>query len=328
MTALSDIDTGVGTTRPSGEPETAPGTEPVRRSHPNVSGDLPTVFRAAPMFRRTVAGYDRFQVDTYVQWAEDELATADREREHLLARHLRTRADLDEARELLAHSPGGGDFLQLSRRIGAMLAAAADEAESMRAVAQADRRAAAAEAERMLAEAAVRAERVTTEAATEARETIAEAGRIVDQAERTAGEARAEAAARLEEVRMIEQRTAEYVQRIRQQAMEQAVADRLQARDEIVRMLGTGREERRRTDAAAAATRADLDRDAATRRASLLAEVEALEHRRSALRAEVELLADRLAGTTGDRLDAPPHRLLDRLRSRARSLRAPSATNR
>ena len=41
------------------------------------------------MFGRAVAGYDRFQVDTYVRWAEDELATADREREHLMALYLR-----------------------------------------------------------------------------------------------------------------------------------------------------------------------------------------------------------------------------------------------
>ena len=135
-----------GTARPgSALRDGAPDASAAR---PNVSGDLPTVFQAAPMFRRAVAGYDRFQVDTYVQWAEDELATADREREHLVARHLRTRAELEEARELLAHSAGGGEFLRLSRRIGSMLAAAADEAAGMRAEAEADRSAAAAQAER------------------------------------------------------------------------------------------------------------------------------------------------------------------------------------
>jgi hypothetical protein len=40
---------------------------------PHLSGDLPGVLTPAPMFRRTVAGYDRFQVDTYVRWAEDEI---------------------------------------------------------------------------------------------------------------------------------------------------------------------------------------------------------------------------------------------------------------
>src|SRR3712207_1190968 len=123
----------------------------VERERPNVSGDLPTVFEAAPMFRRAVVGYDRYQVDTYVQWAEDELATADRERRHLEVRHLRTQTALEEAQQLLAHSPTGGDFLQASRRIGSMLAVAADEAEAMRAHAQADRAAAAAGTQRAVA---------------------------------------------------------------------------------------------------------------------------------------------------------------------------------
>src|SRR3712207_2094934 len=99
------------------------------RPRPNVSGDLPTVLSAAPMFNRAVAGYDRFQVDTYVRWAEDELATAEREHERLQARYLHTRAALDEAGELLSHSSGGGEFLRLSRRVGSLLAAAADQAE-------------------------------------------------------------------------------------------------------------------------------------------------------------------------------------------------------
>src|SRR3954447_24615918 len=107
------------------------------QERPTVSGDLPTVLGAAPMFRRSLLGYDRFQVDTYVRWAEDELATADRERENLEERQLRTSAALEEARELLSHSPGGADFLRLSRRMGTVLAAASDEAESMLAGARA-----------------------------------------------------------------------------------------------------------------------------------------------------------------------------------------------
>ena len=53
--------------------------EPTDRRRPNVSGDLPTVFESAPMFRRAVTGYDRFQVDTYVQWAEEELGQVRRQ---------------------------------------------------------------------------------------------------------------------------------------------------------------------------------------------------------------------------------------------------------
>jgi hypothetical protein len=136
----------------------------------------------------------------------------------------------------------------------------------------------------------------------------------VDDAEQTGREARAEAAARLEKVRAIEERAIDRAERIRRQAVQEASAARLQARDDGVRMLSTGREERRRADAEAAAFRERLGRDAATRYASLLAEVAALEHRRSTLRAEVDLLTEPVAGPTGDWLDVHLGRLLGTLR--------------
>jgi hypothetical protein len=298
--------------------EPVPAVEPPDRRRPNVSGDLPTVFQAAPLFRRTVAGYDRFQVDTYVQWAEEELATADREREHLVAGLLRTRAELAEAQELLSHSAGGGEFLQVSHRIGSMLAVAADEAESLRAEAQADRSAATVEAQRLVAEAEraradaeAEAGRTIAQAAAAAEELAAEARRIVDGAERTDREARARAEARLEEARAVELRAAESAARIREQALEEAAAVRLRARDEVLRMLSTAREERRRADDGAAATRERQDREAAARLVSLLAEVETLEHRRAALLGELELLAEPVAETTGGRMDVHLTRLLE-----------------
>src|SRR4051812_4537086 len=196
----------------SGGTDSAPGFEPLRRVRPNVSGDLPTVLDAAPMFRRAVVGYDRFQVDTYVQWAEGELATADREREHLVGRQVRTQAALEDARELLSHSPEGGDVLRISRRIGTMLAAAVDDAEAIRAEAEAvragteaDRATASARArrlvsraERVLAGARAEAERIVAEAVTEVERARVEAARIVDEAEQTRERARVEAAARRE----------------------------------------------------------------------------------------------------------------------------------
>jgi hypothetical protein len=286
--------------------------EPGRR-RPNVAGDLPTVLEAAPAFRRVVAGYDRFQVDTYVRWAEDELATADREREHLLTRHLRTRADLEDARRLLAHSCGGAESLRLSSRIGSVLAAAADEAEGLRAEAEADRTAAAAEAARtvaraegVLADAGSRAGRLLSDAAARAAGTTAAAERVV-------ADARAEAAARLEDVRRAEQRAAADADRIRLRARDDADVARLQARDDVLRVLGTGRDERRRADDAAAAARERLDRDAGTRRAALLAEVALLEDRRSALRAEVDRLAAAVPVPAGGRPPVALRALLDRL---------------
>ncbi|MGY1590814.1 hypothetical protein ACI79D_02440 [Geodermatophilus sp. SYSU D00708] len=306
----------------------APTTAPGGRRRPNVSGDLSTVLDAGPVFRRAVAGYDRFQVDTYVQWAEDELTAAARECSRLEARLLDTRAALDEARELLGHSPGGGAVLRLSRRVGTVLAAAADEAEGMRADAAADRAAARAEAERLvgygrrlLADARAEADRIVAAATREAQARAAEADRIVAAAERTRSEAHSEAEARLEDARAVEQRALDRAERTRQRASDDAAAARLQARGEVVALLATGREERRRADAEAASTRERLDREAAARRTALLAEVERLER-----------LAQRRPGPDGaaEPISAVPDRFrlrlrgpLDRLRGRAVSRPAP-----
>ena len=254
---------------------------------PNVTGDLPSVLQAGPMFRRAVLGYDRFQVDTYVRWAEDELTTADREREHLVARCLRVQADLEESRQLLSHSSAGAEFLQVSRRIGSLLATAADEAESLRADAEADRSAASAQAdetiaqaEQFLADGKQEAERLVAYAVLEAAATVAEAKRtaaeITLRAEQLRREARAEAATRLESVQVIEQRAAEEAEQIRRHAEEAASAALLQAREDVLRMLTAGREERRRADAQAAADRERRDREAMARSAFLRAEVAAL----------------------------------------------------
>src|SRR3954447_25576136 len=220
--------------------------DPEDRERPNVSGDLPTVFQTAPMFRRAVLGYDRFQVDTYVQWAEDELSTADRERRHLEARHLATRTALDEARQLLSHTSAGGEFLQLSRRLGSMLATAADEAESLHAPAEAHRapgvaeaQRTVAEAERALADARAEAHRIVAEAGSAAEQVRAHADHLVDEAERALETAHATIEARLAEVSATELRAAEDADLVRQFAADVAATARLQARDEIVRMLDT-----------------------------------------------------------------------------------------
>lgn len=237
----------------------APGSGRVR---PNVSGDLPTVLQAAPMFRRAVAGYDRFQVESYVQWAEDELAAADREREHLVARQLETVAALEEARELLSHSPGGGEYIGASRRIGRLLAAAADEAAAVRTEAEAHRQVAADDAERIVADArrraaatAVVADRSLAAARAEATAMIERARATVAAAEQDAARLRDEAGERLVAARALQQRAAQDAARTRERAADDAAIARLQAREEIMRLLAAGREERRRVDAEAAALR-------------------------------------------------------------------------
>jgi colicin import membrane protein len=286
------------------------------RTRPNVSGDLPTIFETAPMFRRVLAGYDRFQVDTYVQWAEEQLVTAERERDHLEARHLRRCAELDQARQLLAHSAGAGEFLDVSRRVGSLLAAAADEAEGMRAEAAADRAAAATEAERtlglaqqLLAGAGAEAARLVAEAAGEALATTTRAGSVLEDAERIRDAARADAEARLADARGVELRAAEHAERIRRQAADDVAAARACGRAEVVGMLAVGREERRRADAEAEATRSRLDRELVV----LRAQVEALERRRAAL--DAELLRPAGAGPVTDRSGTPASRLARAARS-------------
>lgn len=299
-------------------PASGDGT-PVRR-RPNVSGDLPMVFEAAPMFRRTLAGYDRFQVDSYVQWAEEELATADREREHLTGRHLRTEAALAEARELLSHSSAGGEFLQLSRRLGTVLATAADQAEDMLADADADRRAAAEQIEQATAEARAVAERavaeaelVTAAAASEAAGLLDEARRFAAEAERTRDLAEASAAEGRARIHDLEQRAAEHAEQVLARAEADAVAARLHARDEVVALLTAARTERQRADDEAARVRAALDAEAAERRSVLIAqvallqaEVAHLEGRRASLQAENEVLAESLAAARAGRRWAWP----------------------
>jgi cell division septum initiation protein DivIVA len=263
-----------------------------------VAGDLRALFSAIPTFRRAVRGYDRFEVDTYVQWAEDELADAARERDDLLLRFARLRADLDEARRLLAHRPAGRDSLQLSHRIGTVLAVAADQAEELRADAAAERAAAAAEADRVrteasaeaqriLAEAAAEADRMLTEAAAQADRTVAEAERLLEEAEQTSEEARAEAEARLDKVAALRRRAEEDAERLRREAAGDAANTRSQARDEVLRMLTAAREERRRAAAKAAALREQVERDAAARRAVLEAEIGDLEERHAIATADL-----------------------------------------
>jgi hypothetical protein len=298
-------------------------------ARPNVSGDLPTVLQPAPMFRRTVAGYDRFQVDTYVRWAEDELAAADREREHLVTRSVRTQAALEEAQQLLAHSAGGAEFLRLSRRLGSMLATAADEAEDMRAEGETERAAAAAEAretitraEQVLSDAEAGAARALAEVAVQVADRAAEADRLVAAAEQVGRDARAEADACVANARLVERQAVEQADQIRRQATLDAAAALANARHEVVRMLTTGREQRQRADAEAAALRERENRAALAVHDALVAEIAELRSRRTRLRAEVRRLSRPAVEPTDTRLDLHLPRLVERLRWSYRSLRA------
>lgn len=327
MSVETDID---GAVCPTSTPGIMPAQKALDRSRPNVSGDLADVLEAPPMFRRALVGYDRFQVDTYVRWAEDELVAADREREHLEGRHLQTRADLADARRLLEHSSGGAEMLRMSQRAGSMLAAAADEAEGIRTEAAAHRSTAAAEANRRLgyarwriSYAEAKAERLLAEAAAETAEMAASAAQIVAAAEQLRAGVQTEAEVRLAEVRAAEQRAAEDAAQVRRRAVEDAAAARLQTRHEIVAMLSTAREQRLRADAEAAAARGRQADELTKRYAPLMAEVTVLEHRRASLRAGLELLAQPADIATRGGLESYLSRLLMKLRLRPRSLRTP-----
>jgi cell division septum initiation protein DivIVA len=143
------------------------------------------MFQAMPIFRRAARGYDRFQVDSYAQWAEEELAGAARLRDDPLTRNARLRAELDECRRSLAHSPASREFTGLSYRLGSMLSAAAEQADGMRADAEAELATATAVGARMLADAA-EAERSLRKAAAEAARLGAEADRLPADAKLTA----------------------------------------------------------------------------------------------------------------------------------------------
>jgi cell division septum initiation protein DivIVA len=282
------------------------------------------------MFRRAVLGYDRFQVDTYVQWAEDELTAADREREHLEERHLQTRAELADARQLLGRSSGGAELLRMSQRVGAMLAAAADEAEGIRAEAAAHRSAAAAEANRKLgyarwriSYAEAKAEGILAETAAEATAMTAAAARVAAAAEQLRVEAQTEVEMRRAEARAVGHRAEEAAAQVLRRAAEDAAAARLQTRGEVVAMLGAAREQRLRADAEAAAVRDRQAQDVATRCDSLVAEVTALEHRRATLQAEIELLCRPAVAGSRSGLELHLGRLATKLRWRPRSLGTP-----
>jgi cell division septum initiation protein DivIVA len=126
----------------------AAGTAPER---PNLTGDLDDLLGLRPVFRTRQRGYDRLQVDNYVDWAESELAAARRQIDQLLDRYGACAAELEIARRVLADAPRGRDVFPVSDRIQQMLRLAADEAAAIT-------EAGADEADRMLAEARTEAD--------------------------------------------------------------------------------------------------------------------------------------------------------------------------
>jgi cell division septum initiation protein DivIVA len=112
---------------------------------------LDGLLSTAPVFHVRLRGYDPFEVDEYVTWAEGEVAAARREAEHLLSRYGACAAELEISRRLLAQTPRGRDVSPVSDRVRDIFRLAADEASAMV-------EAAAEESEQLLAEARLEAD--------------------------------------------------------------------------------------------------------------------------------------------------------------------------
>lgn len=169
---------------------------PPRR--PNLWGDLDSVLEFLPCFRAALRGYDRWQVDSYVSWAERELCAARRSADEMAAHFGACSVELERTRRQLGRSEVGRDVVGVSDRMAQMLELAADEAAALTA-------AGAAEADQLVDRARTyaaamlqRAREVEDAAAAEteaAAQVRAEAADRLEQAGTQVGELRAAAAA-------------------------------------------------------------------------------------------------------------------------------------
>jgi cell division septum initiation protein DivIVA len=249
----------------------AAGTAPER---PNLTGDLDDLLGLRPVFRTRQRGYDRLQVDNYVDWAESELAAARRQVDQLLDRYGACAAELEIARRVLADAPRGRDVFPVSDRVQQMLRLAADEAAAIT-------EAGADEADRMLAEARTEADAWLRKAHEIKEMAAASADEIREQARHE----RSEASAALE-----------------------------RARSEAEEILRAAAAERERLDEEAAAERRRADQAATAHLLTVQERVDALCRRSDEARETLRQLADRigqaleaLVGALPD-VTAPPDR--------------------
>ncbi len=251
-------------TGPAGDSARPAGRE---RSAVSLAADLGGLLDTRPVFESRLHGYDRYQVDEYVIWAEEELATVRRAHDELRARAAATAAELAELRRRPAPpQPAAQPVSELtvvSERVRGILLLASDEASAMVAAA-------------------------------------------TEEAEQLVADARVEADARLEKAALLREAAAAMVEQLREQvARHQAEAAELleRARREADDLLRAAAEERDRLAAEAAerlaqeAARLRQERDAAAAVAAgrLLAardEVEELRRQRDAVRESLRGLAE------------------------------------
>lgn len=154
-----------------------------------VPGGLDGLLSMSPCFRPRLRGYDRREVDNYVDWAETELTVARRQVDDLLGRLAACATELEAARRAAADRAGSG----MPAPIAELLRRAADEARQVSDIAVR-------EASRMTDAAAEQARLTTAAAEEEAHRTIEAA---FTESEQILAEARLEAAARLSKVEAI-----------------------------------------------------------------------------------------------------------------------------
>ena len=199
------------------------------------AGGLDGLLTTAPVFHARMRGYDPFEVNEYVAWAEAELAATRHEAEHLLSRYGACAAELEISRRLLAQVPKGRDISPVSDRVRDILRLAADEASAMV-------EAAADESEQLLAEARVEAD-ARLRKAHQVKELAAA---TADEMRDLARQERADAAALREQAR------AEANELVRSAAAERdrLVAEAAEARDELASVQAELEDLRRRRDEA------------------------------------------------------------------------------
>lgn len=263
----------------------AAGGEPsshVPELGPLPQGGLGGLLDTRPLFETRLHGYDRRQVDGYVQEAEEELLAARRAGDQLRARLAQRTAELAELRGRPAPASGNPDLTAVSERVREILRLASDEAAAM------------------VQAATEEADQIVADARTEAEARLAKTALMRDAAtamveqlhERAAGQ-RAEAARLLEQAR----READELLRAAAAERDRLAAEAVQQREREAQLA---RQER---DSAAAV--------AAGRLLAVRDEVEDLRRQRDEARAALRRLADQVGeALVAAGADAPDERIV------------------
>jgi colicin import membrane protein len=234
------------------EPGTSPPPErPDEPRRPNLSGDLEAMMSPAPVFRSSVLGYDRLEVDNYVAWAEAELRAGRRETDDLATRFGQASAELEICQRLLAHSPEGQELTRVSERIASMLQLAADEAADRVATGTA-------EAQRVLAEARAEADARLRQAHEIKEQAVATADRLHAEAQQERADAAATVDAAIGEATRILHDAAAERERLKQEAARARAQDAADAAQRLAEQEQAARRRQEELAAAAASALAEV----------------------------------------------------------------------